>query len=65
VPAESWGWPKNDEELVELQYRLAAAAAQTRAAQPFLASGHRAFFDGCFIAYARAGPGPGQSGDRA
>jgi deoxyribonuclease V len=65
VPAESWGWPDSDGELVELQGRRAAAAASVLAADPWLPSGERPILGGCFVAYARASTGPGKPGDRA
>jgi len=65
VIANSWGWPESEEELVELQGRLATAAASTLAAEPWLPSSERPVLGGCFVAYARGGTGPGRSGDPA
>ena len=64
VPAD-WGWPESDEELVELQGRLATAAASILTADPWLPSSDRPILGGCFIAYARGTAGPGRTGDRA
>ena len=64
MPAD-WGWPESDGELVELQGRLAAAAASILATDPWLASSDGPILGGCFVAYARGVAGPGRSGDRA
>jgi deoxyribonuclease V len=63
---ESWGWPQSDDGLVELQYRLARAAAASLPAEPWLRSVREAAVVGaCFVVYARGEPGPGRLGDRA
>jgi len=64
VPAD-WRWPESDEELAELQGRLATAAASILTADPWLPSSDRPILGGCFIAYARGTAGPGRTGDRA
>lgn len=64
VPAD-WGWPESDEELAELQCRLADAAVRVLVADPFLLSSDRPILGGCFVAYARGIAGPGRTGDRA
>jgi deoxyribonuclease V len=65
VAAVSWAWPESDQALVELQGRLANAAASALATEPWLPSGKRLVLGGCFVAYARGGTGPGQPGDEA
>jgi len=65
VPAEPWGWPQSDEELIELQGCLRVAAASALATDPWLPPGERPVFGGCFVVYARGGTGPGRCGDRA
>jgi deoxyribonuclease V len=65
VAAEPWGWPQSDEELVELQGRLATAAASALATDPWLPPGERPVLGGCFVAYACGGAGPGRPGDLA
>jgi deoxyribonuclease V len=65
VPVEPWGWPQTDGELVEVQVRLAAAAAGALATVPWSWSGGQPMFGGVFVAYARGGAGPGRRGDRA
>ena len=63
--ADSWGWPERDEDLVELQGRLATAATSALATDPWLPGSERPVLGGCFVAYARGDTGPGQPGDRA
>jgi deoxyribonuclease V len=65
VPAESWGWPQSDEELVEIQGRLATAAGSALSSDPWLWPGEQPILGGCFVAYARGGAGPGRAGDLA
>jgi hypothetical protein len=65
VTADSWGWPERDEDLVELQGRLATAATSALATDPWLPGSERPVLGGCFVAYARGDTGPGQPGDRA
>jgi len=66
VPVERWGWPASDQELVELQYRLAPAAAAALVSEPWSPpTSGEPLVGGCFVAYARGEAGPGRPGDRA
>ena len=59
-------WPASEEELVEVQRRLAAEAAGALADDPFLLPPEGdALVGGCFVAYAPGEAGPGHAGDRA
>jgi deoxyribonuclease V len=57
-------WPSNDEELVDLQHRLAQEATSVLATDPWVAPSRPAV-GGCFVAFARGQGGPGKAGDRA
>ncbi|MGP8161801.1 MAG: hypothetical protein ACLQGJ_11395, partial [Candidatus Dormibacteria bacterium] len=63
MPAESRGWPQSDEELVEIQGRLATAEESALSSDPWLWPGEQPILGGCFVAYARGGAGPGRAGD--
>ncbi|HXZ83813.1 MAG TPA: endonuclease V [Acidimicrobiales bacterium] len=65
MPAEPWGWPRSDEELVEVQRRLATTAASALSTDPWLWPGAGPVLGGCFVAYLRGHTGPGRPGDRA
>ncbi|NEE02818.1 endonuclease V [Phytoactinopolyspora halotolerans] len=61
---DAYSWPGSDDELVEVQYTLAADAEAALAAQPWTFDGQPAV-GGCFVAFARGESGPGHRGDRA
>lgn len=66
MDAGPWDWPPTDEQLVDLQHRLAGAADAAVAADPWTPpAGRWAVSAGCFVAYARGEAGPGRPGDRA
>ena len=58
------GWPASDEELVDLQHRLAREAGFAVAAEPWSLPA-RPVVGGCFVAFASGEAGPGRPGDRA
>jgi deoxyribonuclease V len=59
-------WPVSDDELIELQRRLAQEADAVVLAVPWSPSPERSpFIGGCFVAFARGEAGPGRPGDRA
>ena len=61
-----WGWPPTDQELTELQRRLATAAQAILGADPWSPPAERVpVLGGCFVAFARGDAGPGRPGDRA
>jgi deoxyribonuclease V len=57
-------WPSSDDELVDVQRRLAREADAALRAAPWSPS-RRPAIGGCFVAFARGEAGPGQPGDRA
>lgn len=54
-----WGWPADEDELIELQRRLAAAATET---EPWVARG-QPVIGGCFVASGRGSRGAGRAGE--
>lgn len=57
-------WPVREDELEALQVRLAGAAEEVLAADPWLPSDRPTLFGGCFVARGRGLAGPGRTGDR-
>jgi deoxyribonuclease V len=57
-------WPSSDDELVEVQRRLAQEADHVATVAPW-APASESTIGGCFVAYARGEAGPGKAGDRA
>lgn len=57
-------WPSNDQELADLQHRLADEAVAALSTDPWRMPS-RPTIGGCFVAFARGQGGPGKAGDRA
>jgi len=64
---DAWSWPPSDEELVELQHRLAREAEAVLMSDPWSLPALPALplIGGCFVAFAHGEAGPGHPGDRA
>lgn len=62
---ERWCWPATAAELVELQHRLAGAAAAIGASEAWSPAARAPVTGGCFVAFGRGLAGPGHLGDRA
>jgi deoxyribonuclease V len=61
-------WPVTDDELIELQHRLAREADRMLDVDPWTVppvAGDSLVIGGCFVAFARCEAGPGHPGDRA
>ena len=64
MQGDLWAWPSSDQELVELQHRLARDAESAVDADPWSLP-VRPIIGGCFVAVAHGEAGPGKPGDRA